>query len=110
VTRFHCLTEKTRNTIGGVHSLAFDLTVRHAETGEILDGPRRVVADVKASGGTKAIAEDYAGRTQKVVVTERLASVLQRELRTLKVAPEKLGLQVSRSAEVPGRIVISSAN
>lgn len=46
----------------------------------MIDGPRKVVADVKAAGGYKAIAEDDAGRTQRVVVVERLAQVIAREL------------------------------
>ncbi len=110
VTRFHCVTEKTRNTIGGTHSMHFLLTVRHAETGEILDGPRPVDADVKASGGAKAIAEDYAGRTQRVVVVERLTQVLHNELKSLKVNPADVGLSVSMSAADPGTLVVSSMN
>lgn len=106
VTRFHSVTEKTRNSIGGVHSLQFTLTVRHAETGEILDGPREVIADVKASGGSKAIAEDYAGRTQRVVVVERLAQVLRQELKALEVNPAKFGLAVSMSDNAPGKLVV----
>ncbi len=80
LTRFHALTEKTRYTVGGVHSIHFDLTVRDAESGAIIDGPRRVVADVKGSGGAEAIAEDAAGRTQRVVIVERINQVIQREL------------------------------
>ena len=80
VTRFHALTEKTRYTVGGVHSIKFILTVRDAQSGAVIDGPRTVVADVKASGGAKALAEDQAGRTQRVVIVERLAEVLRREL------------------------------
>lgn len=80
ITRFHCLTEKTRFTVGGIHNMNFMLTVRDAATGTILQGPRLVNADMKASGGSRAIAEDVAGRTQKVVVTERLAQVIRREL------------------------------
>ena len=80
VTYFHCLTEKTRYTIGGVHSMKFIMTVRDLETGEILQGPRKVNADVVGVGGAMAIAEDAAGRTQKVVVTERLAQVIRQEL------------------------------
>lgn len=80
VVRFHCLTEKTRYTLGGVHSMRFMLTVRDATSGVILQGPRVVVADVKASGGAKAIAEEEAGLTQKVVVTNRLTEVIRREL------------------------------
>ena len=50
------------------------------ETGAILQGPRLVVADVKGAGGNRAVAEEQAGRTQKVVVTERLTEVIRREL------------------------------
>ncbi|AWB48676.1 hypothetical protein HYN69_09270 [Gemmobacter aquarius] len=80
LTKFHALTEKTRYTIGGTHELRFDLVVRDAATGDVLDGPRRIVADTKGTGGAQAIADDAAGRTQKVVITERLAQVLRREL------------------------------
>lgn len=110
VTRFHCVTEKTRNTIGGTHSMHFKLTIRHAETGEILDGPREIIADTKASGGAKAIAEDYAGRTQRVVVVERLTQVIFNELKALKVDPSKFGLAVSMSQTNPGTLVVSSMN
>lgn len=80
VTRFHCLTEKTRFTVGGNHAIHFTLTVRDAATGAILEGPRAIIADVKASGGAAAIAEDQAGRTQRVVVVERISEVIRREL------------------------------
>jgi hypothetical protein len=78
--RFHALTEKTRFTVGGVHSIRFDLTVKDMATGAILDGPRFVIADVKASGGARAIAEDQAGRTQRVVIIETMSQVIRREL------------------------------
>jgi hypothetical protein len=80
VTRFHCVTEKTRYSVGGTHSMHFTLTVRDAQTGDVIDGPRAVVADVKAVGGARALAEDAAGRTQRVVVLERLVQVLRIEL------------------------------
>lgn len=92
VTRFHCVTDKTRYTFGGVHSLSFTLTIRDAATGAILSGPRPVNADVAAHGGQKAIADDMAGITQKHIVTERLATVIRRELKTLNVDPAVLGL------------------
>ena len=110
ITRFHCLTEKTRNTIGGMHSLQFMLTVRHAETGEVLDGPRLVIADTKAAGGSRAIAEDYAGRTQRVVVVERLTQVIHDELKALRVNPAKFGLSVSMSDTNPGTLVVATSN
>ncbi len=80
ITRFHALTPKTRYTVGGMHTLHFMLTVRDAATGEILDGPRPVVADVKAAGGQRAMEEEAAGITQKVVIEERLAQVIHDEL------------------------------
>lgn len=80
VTKFHALTQRTRYTIGGVHAMRFVMSVVDAKTGAVLMAPRNVVADVRASGGPAAIAEDEAGRTQKVVVTEQLVSVIRREL------------------------------
>ncbi|HEX9858106.1 MAG TPA: DUF6778 family protein [Paracoccaceae bacterium] len=80
VTRFHALTEKTRRTFGGVHSIKFDLTVRDAATGQVIDGPRKIVADVKGAGGAAALVEEQAGRTQRVVIVEHLAQVIRREL------------------------------
>ncbi len=88
VTRFHCLTEKTRYTVGGTHSLHFNLTVRDAETGAVIDGPRAVVADVKGSGGAQAIAEEEAGLTQRVVIVNRLTEVLHRELSSQITDPQ----------------------
>lgn len=105
VTRFHCVTDKTRYTVGGVHSLKFMLTIRHAETGEVLDGPRLVNADVPAPGGRKAVAQDYAGITQKDVVTQRLATVIRRELKTLNVDPALLGLPAAHAAFDPTLLV-----
>ena len=100
VVRFHCLTEKTRFTVGGVHSLHFMLTVRDAVSGAVLQGPRLVIADVKAAGGARAIAEDRAGLTQRVVVVQRLAEVIRRELSAPMVAlPE--GVVVSRFDGTP---------
>ena len=80
VRRFHCLTEKTRYTIGGTHSLHFLMTVKDAGTGRIIDGPRVVLADIKASGGARAIAEDQKGQTQRVVIVDRLSQVIRQEL------------------------------
>lgn len=95
ITYFHCLTEKARYTVGGVHSMKFLMTVRDLETGAILQGPRKINADVKAAGGQRAIAEDEAGRTQKVVVTEHLIEVIRREL-SVPVASVPEGALVTR--------------
>ncbi|MBM3615172.1 MAG: hypothetical protein FJX28_06995 [Alphaproteobacteria bacterium] len=87
VIRFHALTEKTRYTFGGMHEMRFVMTLRDSGTGAVLDGPREVVADIKASGGSAAIAEEQAGRTQRVVTVERLAQVIRRELSAPQAAP-----------------------
>ncbi|MGQ0611355.1 MAG: DUF6778 family protein [Paracoccaceae bacterium] len=77
VTRFHGLTERARfSFVGGNYSLRFDITLRDAATGAIVAGPRGVKADTKASGGIRALYEEMNGRTEKVVVTERLVHVL----------------------------------
>ena len=80
VTRFHALSEKTRYSIGGVQSIRYRLTVRDAETGAVLDGPREVVADYRASGGARAIEEESQGLTQRVVAVHNLALSAARAL------------------------------
>ena len=66
VLRFHAMTEKARYTIGGVHSIKFNLTVRDAQTGAVIVPTRLVNADLPGLGGQAAIAADAAGNTQKV--------------------------------------------
>lgn len=105
VTRFHCLTEKTRFTVGGNHAIHFLLTVRDAATGAVLEGLRPVIADVKASGGAAAIAEDQAGRTQRVVVVERIAEVIRRELSAPAAAPEA---QAALAARAEAAMLVTS--
>lgn len=102
VTRFHSVTEKTRYTVGGTHSMHFNLTVTDAETGQVIDGPRAIVADTKAAGGAQAVAEEQMGRTQRVVVVERLASVIRAELSALVSDP----LLISRALAQPGAVTL----
>ncbi|WP_377506233.1 DUF6778 family protein [Octadecabacter sp. R77987] len=73
--RFHSLTERTRYTVGGVHSIKFDLTIRDAETGAIIEGPQRISADLAALGGRAAIHADQTGQGQKVRITTHLTQV-----------------------------------
>lgn len=80
VTSFHALSERARYTVGGNYNMRFLLTVRDAETGKILQGPRPIVGDIAASGGNRAVDEEAKGMTQKVVVHQRLVEVLRREL------------------------------
>jgi hypothetical protein len=80
LTRFHALTPKTRYTVGGVHDTEFLMTVKDAVTGEVLDGPRKVLAEAHASGGQRALEEEAAGITQRSVIEGRLAVVIQEAL------------------------------
>ncbi|RGP37863.1 DUF6778 family protein [Pseudotabrizicola alkalilacus] len=100
VTRFHSVTEKTRYTVGGTHSMRFTLTVRDAETGVVLDGPRLVAADAKAAGGAQAVAEEQMGRTQRVVVVERLASAIRSELSARVTDPMLISQALSQPSDV----------
>ncbi|MEL7257644.1 MAG: DUF6778 family protein [Pseudomonadota bacterium] len=80
VTRFHALTEKARYTVGGVHDMEFLLILRHPETGQMLNTPHKVTADLKAFGGRAALEAEARGETQKVRITDHLAKVIRTEL------------------------------
>lgn len=101
VTRFHCVTEKTRYTVGGTHSMHFTLTVIDAATGQVLEPARPIVADVKAAGGAQAVAEEQMGRTQRVVVVETLANALRRALS----AEVDADMIMSRSVTTPDALI-----
>ena len=88
VKRFHALTEKTRYTIGGVHSITFDLILRDPATGLEIMPPREIRADLKGYGGAKAIAAEQQGVTQKVRITQHLANVIRMELQQPGSAPK----------------------
>lgn len=83
VLRFHSLTERARYTVGGVHSIKFVMTVRDAHTGDAIMETKVVRADLDGFGGSRAIAADHNGMTQKVRITAHLAQVLQREMALL---------------------------
>ncbi len=80
VVRFHSVTEKSRYTVGGVHNIMFNLTVRRASTGQALTSTAGIEANLPALGGVAAVEADRQGQTQKVRVTAHLAQVIQREL------------------------------
>ncbi|AXI46898.1 hypothetical protein C1J03_13225 [Sulfitobacter sp. SK012] len=80
VERFHALTEKARYTVGGVHSIRFNMVIRDAETGQALSAPRVVRADLDGFGGQQAINAEARGVTQKVRISNHLAEVIRQEL------------------------------
>ncbi|MCF2903594.1 hypothetical protein L0666_01210 [Octadecabacter sp. CECT 8868] len=80
LVRFHSLTERTRYSVGGVHSIKFDLTIRDAETGEVLEPTRRINGDLPALGGYAALAADNSGETQKVRIIRHLSSLFYQNM------------------------------
>ncbi len=109
VTRFHALTLKARYTTGGNYATHFLLTVRDVQTGQIIDGPRAVVADILAAGGERAMEEEAAGITQKSVIEGRVAEVLARELshRLVPAGQAAADPVVSRNAFQPGALMVA---
>lgn len=80
IKHFHALTEKTRYSFGGTYGLKFVLTVRDAQSGDLIDGPRIVSHGFPASGGQKAIEEEAMGLTEKVVITKNLEEMIHTAL------------------------------
>ncbi len=80
LVRFHSLTERTRYSVGGTHSIKFDLTIRDAATGAIIEPTRRINGDFAGLGGYAAMAADNQGQTQKVRITTHLTSLFYQEL------------------------------
>ena len=60
--------------------MRFFLTVYDVGSDEPVEGPRLVIADLPALGGTAALRAEREGQTMKVRVLEQLRLVLLREL------------------------------
>ena len=81
VSRFHCLTNKARYTVGGLHAIHFDLTLRDPTSGAILYGPEHVIADLRAPNGARALTEELEqGRSQRAVIVAWLSHVIRRQI------------------------------
>lgn len=78
--RFHSITDRTRLSVGGVHHMVFEMTVRDARTGAVILPARQIETSLKAYGGVRAVKADQRGQTQKVRVTGYLARLIQQEL------------------------------
>ncbi|APX88475.1 hypothetical protein BV394_00975 [Brevirhabdus pacifica] len=72
VVRFHSLSPKTRNSIGGVHNMLFDMEVRDANTGEVLVPRQRHKVDLRGYGGRRALKAERNGQGQKVRIMAHL--------------------------------------
>lgn len=80
VLRFHGLSEKARYSVGGVHSITFNLALKNPDTGALLVPVRTIRADLDAFGGRQALAAEAAGQTQKIRITTHLSNVIREEL------------------------------
>ena len=80
LVRFHGLTNRTRYSVGGLYNVVFNLTVRDAVTGAVIETPRRIAVNLDGPGGETAVALEQSGQTQKVRMVNFLASTLRSEL------------------------------
>ncbi|TCL09722.1 hypothetical protein BXY66_1779 [Shimia isoporae] len=80
--RFHALTEKTRYSVGGIHSIDFVMTISDPVTGAVLRGPKEINANLVGYGGEKALQAEARGLTQKYRITQHLARVVLEEMTT----------------------------
>jgi len=75
--RFHALSQRARATVGGVHNVKFDVTVRDAQTGAQLIDDFEVNASLRAYGGMRAIRAEMKGQTQKVRISQHITKVMK---------------------------------
>ena len=110
VKRFHSVTEKTRYTTGGMHSITFQIAAFDPQTGAPLMKPHVVSADLNAYGGARAIEAERKGHTQKFRVTNHLVKTLYREI-TGELPTTVAASAVQAAAEGPvraeGRIALN---
>lgn len=80
LVRFHGVTNRTRYSIGGVYNVIFDITIMDAASGAVIEPTRRVLGNLEAPGGERAVQLEEAGQTQKVRVTDFLTRLLREQL------------------------------
>lgn len=80
LARFHGVTERTRFSVGGNYDMHFFMTIRHSETGEVLEEKRYLEFDLAAPGGAAALILEQRGQTEKVRVTDFLTHTFGEEL------------------------------
>ena len=80
LVRFHAVTDLTRLTVGGVYNIIFDMTVRDARDGSIIEPTRRVEGNLDAPGGRRGQLLIEQGLTQRVRVTDFLTVFLRQQL------------------------------
>ncbi len=75
---FHAVTERTRYNLenAGVHNITFEAGIFDARTGKQLVPTDVIQADLIALSGTKAIAAEARGETQKVRIIDHVSKVI----------------------------------
>jgi len=78
VSQFHALTNKTRQRLenSGIHNIVFSAQVVDARTGAPLSPVDEIFAEFPAYTGSQARAAMVQGQTQKVRITDHVASVV----------------------------------
>jgi hypothetical protein len=80
LVRFHGVTNRTRYSIGGIYNVIFDITILDSGSGAVIEPTRRVVGNLDAPGGERAVQLEETGQTQKVRVTDFLTRLLSAQL------------------------------
>ncbi len=80
VSRFHSLSQRARYSVGGNHSIYFDLELFDAATGIQIGETKSINASFDAYGGQQAIQAELAGLTQKVRIIDHVANVIGAEV------------------------------
>ena len=101
IERFHALSEKARYTVGGRHEIEMSVTLRQAETGMILDGPRHLETAFDAYGGQKALEAERNGITQRSRISEHLAGFIQKTYGVPLAPPAAPDLLAEATTPVP---------
>lgn len=82
LTRFHGLTEKTRFSFGGDYDIHYVITVRNANSGEVIEPARLVAHSLDGPGGDRAMELERAGQTEKVRVVDFMTQKFMLDLAT----------------------------
>lgn len=80
VKKFHTLTATARYTVGGGHTLHFDITLLDPVSGTMIAPTSHMNASFAALGGAAAIIAERAGMTQKARISQHLVKEIYTEL------------------------------
>ncbi len=99
VTFFHAMSDRTRATTGGWHTVNFDLALRDPDTNELLRPVEKVVTQITGFGGEVAERAVVRGETQKYRIKRHLTQVL--EVAVLGICPTPYPAPVPLDVPLP---------